>query len=497
MRCAALAFALAALVTIGCASRGSHVNARDPRPVVAEAERAIVAGSCVALHGALASMANARASGVTSLAIDRYFLEVSVLLDIREAELGLLAHRHVDALPAGRPVSTGQQALLELAEAVRSTSRGPREDLAAWQRGRTAARDRADAWRRAWSVPGDAVTRYAVLSLECWFGDLVGRSDVDRALLAQDAQALVAWKAATCEGYDVDALRSLVARDASFAEAGYLLALDALRTGRRDEAIAGVQAALAVLPEWPTALVTLGHVLVAVERFEDALDAYDAALRLRPDPPARVGRLQALSYLERHEAAIAQADELLAGGTWSLGDAHYWKAWNLARLNRLPEAADEASAAKRLMVGAGLMKLSGIIAFRRGLYTEARADLTAALGLADDDCDARFTLAAVEAAERRYGPAGEGFAVATACFRDVENQLATAGPELDARVLARRERERREARRQRGAAHLHAAEAFVNAGDSTNARVHLAAVAEFPEWAARSREIDAALQPPR
>ena len=64
------------------------------------------------------------------------------------------------------------------------------------------------------------------------------------------------------------------------------------------------------------------------------------------------------------------------------------------------------------MMSAPLLTLSGVVAFRRGRYPEARADLTGALDLIPYNCDARFTLAAVEgnsrAAAARPGVAWPG-----------------------------------------------------------------------------------------
>ena len=61
-------------------------------------------------------------------------------------------------------------------------------------------------------------------------------------------------------------------------------------------------------------------------------------------------------------------------------------------------------------------------------------------------------------------------------------------------LLARRERDPRDAHRQSGASHVHAAEMLAGAGDSENARSHLAALDEFPEWTARRAGIAAAMQ---
>ena len=92
-----MVWALAA--TTACGPR--HVataTAPDPGPAVAAATRALDAGSCVALHEALAELQHARSAGASPTAIDPLVVQVSAVLDIREVELGLVQHRHLDTL---------------------------------------------------------------------------------------------------------------------------------------------------------------------------------------------------------------------------------------------------------------------------------------------------------------------------------------------------------------------------------------------------------------
>ena len=65
------------------------------------------------------------------------------------------------------------------------------------------------------------------------------------------------------------------------------------------------------------------------EEFEGALSGFDHVLSTQPTHrDAMNGRMQSLSYLLRHEDAVATATRLLDLGTWHIADANYWRAWN-------------------------------------------------------------------------------------------------------------------------------------------------------------------------
>jgi Flp pilus assembly protein TadD len=76
--------------------------------------------------------------------------------------------------------------------------------------------------------------------------------------------------------------------------------------GAYEEAVAAYQDALKLSPSHPAALRGLGSVFVALDRPELALAQYDSALRSAPDDPrALTGRGVALDLLGRHEEARA------------------------------------------------------------------------------------------------------------------------------------------------------------------------------------------------
>ena len=82
---------------------------------------------------------------------------------------------------------------------------------------------------------------------------------------------------------------------------------NALQTlGRLDDAVAAYDAALRLKPDYVAAYANLGHVLKEQRRFDDALAAYDSAIRLKPDHAgAHSNRGVALHELGRLDDAVA------------------------------------------------------------------------------------------------------------------------------------------------------------------------------------------------
>ena len=66
-----------------------------------------------------------------------------------------------------------------------------------------------------------------------------------------------------------------------------------------------------LLPDSTSISLVLANVLMSYARFADALAAFDRVLSAGPDDAALVGRARALSYLRRHDEAIAVLDETL------------------------------------------------------------------------------------------------------------------------------------------------------------------------------------------
>jgi tetratricopeptide (TPR) repeat protein len=88
---------------------------------------------------------------------------------------------------------------------------------------------------------------------------------------------------------------------------------DALRVlGRHDEALAGIDRALELLPDDADAWIGRGRILLEMRAFEDALTCYDHALRWRPDDAkAHDHRSRALREIGRYEESLRSSEKSL------------------------------------------------------------------------------------------------------------------------------------------------------------------------------------------
>jgi predicted O-linked N-acetylglucosamine transferase (SPINDLY family) len=105
--------------------------------------------------------------------------------------------------------------------------------------------------------------------------------------------------------------RILHADPASFA-AQHMLGVLAAQTGRIDEALDMIGAALKINPRDAGALVNYGNVLCLKGRFAEAAESYDRALAIRPDADVFKSRGHALQGARRLEEALASYRQALA-----------------------------------------------------------------------------------------------------------------------------------------------------------------------------------------
>ena len=108
--------------------------------------------------------------------------------------------------------------------------------------------------------------------------------------------------------------------------------------GRLEEAVAAYDAALRLDPKFPEALYNRGNALLGLRRFKDAVTSYDDALRLRPDDAKALNnRGNALRDLGRLLEALASYDGALQLAP-DYADAHTNRGTVLQSLGRLTEA---------------------------------------------------------------------------------------------------------------------------------------------------------------
>src|SRR5262249_15585352 len=101
-------------------------------------------------------------------------------------------------------------------------------------------------------------------------------------------------------------------------------------SGRQDEALAAYDQAVKLKPDFAEAFTNRGYVLHALRRYDEALASYDRALALKPDDPETLSsRGNTLIELKRISDALASYERALA-----IAPDHAQAHWNeaLARL---------------------------------------------------------------------------------------------------------------------------------------------------------------------
>lgn len=177
------------------------------------------------------------------------------------------------------------------------------------------------------------------------------------------------------------------------------------RLDRLDEAIAAYDAAVAVDPTYQAALHNRGVALKRADRAEDAIASFDAAIALDETFAAsHRGKVEALTALERHDDAIAAATraiELDTADAQRLVDrgfahikAEHWTA----------AVADYAAAKETFEAGAGAMDDAATNCY--GVALSQAATAAAAANEFSDACDLYKRAAELTASGPRWFNAG-------------------------------------------------------------------------------------------
>jgi tetratricopeptide (TPR) repeat protein len=491
------------LSAIGCAARPPSPVNDDAAASVRARVAAVAQADGLARQGCYQPMAEAfrtyqaLLADADDVAIRRRAFDVAVLLAVRERLLGLYPGPHQDApqqLAAGltdpdvtlaldvlalidwrrgtRPPTTSSRSF----EAVRATMYAAHQSLLARasddERSAVLLMHLLKAQPFAGVPPGESWSRArpAPLSFETapWAERHVASPAAGFAwLLAQAGTTEAEWT--TWFDTHPACVEALVPMADAAAASGRLMSTDAV-----------LARALDALPAIVPARVMRGEIRTRLEDHAGALPYFSDVVRRVPEHrEARLGRLVALSSLARHDEALAEADAMIALGEWYLGEAYYWKAWNLFHQRRLPEARVALVEAKRLLFNADVLYLGALIAYREEQWDDARTELLRTLDTDTTHCDARFTLGAVQLLTQAWTLAGPSFAEATDCFGGREPALSAAVAEVETANLTDAQKTALRARRQQALdativqkqwARYNRAVALSNSGDRDAAR---------------------------
>ncbi len=459
-----LALTCLTLAVAGCAARG-------PSPqVVAEFGKAtalVREGCYTCLREAQTIFERLSVSPRPAPGAARGAFEATLLIAMREKELGIPADASLDrarqhAARLGNPI-----------EGVASTIRNPKDrfastiapavllDAAALVIGETAGLDpeqRAQVTGRtrppldptnphrraldAWSDT-NPVAQYLALMIDCeqpQLRDTVKPTDI---LAKYEGVPLIRFRLAVCGGPGAPQAAPIREADSRFFDTLPWEARRAL-VGSQTEAIdlykgaALLGQAHEAFPASPWIAISWARSNQSIAEFEAALAGFDSVLAGAPaHRDAMLGRLTSLSYLMRHPEAIATATRMIELGTWHIGDAYYWRAWNQYNLKALDPAWADVEIAIKMVSTTNVYMLAGLIAYDRKELAIAIQRFDRAFELDVTNCDAVWMGALVRVDQQDWPQASPKFARAMSCFANAAAQAKSDLAALDTEVKRR------------------------------------------------------------
>ncbi|HUR35683.1 MAG TPA: hypothetical protein VM032_17890 [Vicinamibacterales bacterium] len=506
------------MVTTACARATAPALAVSPVPPVDRRDQLLAAdqmqrrGCYDCLREALAAYEGLRGDPVVGPQARDAAVRTALLLAVREAELGLMHGGYIDrARQLMGPVESASPELPGLVEIAEVIANGPSGfTRAAGTDSQIAAMLTVARSQERWAtvlrnlVPQDLAASYLWVSLACGpYGSTFPGHEQRGEVLNTDLDLpLFAVKVATACGLTAsEPLEAALAIEPRFREVNYHLGLFALggQTGRAPDleaADARFRAAYEWRQDWPTLTLAIANVAMSAEDFPRALEFYNRTLGLAArDAEALAGTIRALTYSNRHAEAIAAADQLLSTGR-NPGEAHYWRAMNLARLKQDAEAWVDVEAAATSLANADVPKLAGILAINRRDFPVARQRLELSRARRRTDCETAYYLQSVLAEQRDWPAAASVAAEAGTCFENeeasIQEELATVraslmAPERRSRLIARREQQLAAGARMRATSWFNAAAANFNMSRGDDARRFAEKVADDAFYGERAR----------
>ena len=219
---------------------------------------------------------------------------------------------------------------------------------------------------------------------------------------------------------------------------------------------------------------------LSVEEFEAALSGFDDVLAAFPaHRDAMIGRVTALSYLLRHPVAIESATRLIDLGTWHIGDAHYWRAWNRYHLKEIEPAWEDVENAVKGLSNSRVYMLAGLIAYSRKDLPTAVNRFDTAFKADPSACDAVWMSGLVNIDQQELATAAPKFSRAMTCFisaaaairRDRERiegaiaKRATPATDRETRRMDRLQRDAENADERSAQSAFNAAQCYARTGD--------------------------------
>jgi len=464
----------------GCAARG-------PSPqLLADLSRAdaLLRDGCYrCLEEALAIYERASSARRAPASALNGAFEAALLIAVREKELGVPSHRSMERARTLAQSSTLVDAAASVAGELSGLDPDERQRRSQEARKKAAASD---------PVPTDTLAgAYVALALACERAQRPSEIQAGEIVAKYGTLPLFRYRAAIC-GLPGSPLTGLYDADRRWVEILFFEGAYEMRSRAGDPARAAelLTAARDAFPRSHAIVLVLGRAQQALGEYDAALASVDSVLADVPTHrDALLGRVENLSYLNRSEEAVAAASRMIELGTWYLGDAYYWRAWNEQHLNQLDIAWADVEQALKLRSNTSVYTLAGFIAHGRKDLDVAIDRFTNAFSLDPGNCIAVFSAGMVHVEQQAWVPASEKFARAMTCYTaDAAAARAalarieglTYSPARKARMAAVEEKRVASSEQLSAQSAFNAAQCYVRLGQKSSALTYVDAAVAHP-----------------
>ena len=420
-------------ITVGCTPRPAPVVAPRIAPEVlaarlAEADRLASRGCYLCLKEAAAAYASLLADADDS-AVARKALENNLMLVAREIELRIPDSGARDAAEQLRlKFPATYDAYFSALEMMANPMVAGGGTLQAFRAQREERLQFAAELEK--EAPASAMRAYFYLALVLQLRDFRElKPTVDGVLAAHPADLSLKYRMLAFQPtYSAEAARDLIGQETGFGEVHLLMGQRAFLNGDLPGAFRELTRARELLPDSVSVNVALANITFSYARYADALALYDRILASPAvtglESQVKFGRAKSLSYLKRHDEAVALLFDLLQNDpTNNPGDKYYWRAWNRLQLGQAQLAYDDAMAGLNAMRNDAIYRLAGMASFSLNRLGESRKFFEDALSMNRSDCDSERYLGLLDSAERSWKPANSRFNTAASCYEVVIGRL--------------------------------------------------------------------------
>jgi tetratricopeptide (TPR) repeat protein len=359
------------------------------------------------------------------LVVSRLF-ETDLLLALREKELAMDPAASLAAAkaigPELPPLLAADRYLTDVADVPPDDVGTPEAERMAGLRAHSPKlRDVTDEVQWLTTGPLRApVGQYVAVALDCGYTPRPGR---DRPPVAAppDAPPLLRYRSAICATPNEDVLKAVRMAVPRFVETSYFLARHAVAQARDKgpgQARALLTEAYARFPKAAAVTYLDGNFNQLTGDCTKALARFDETLAMKPaHEKGLLGRTQCLSYLGRHDEAIAEATHMIDLDAL-VTDALYWRAWNWHEMTVLDKGRSDIEAAKLRGFRGEVFRLAGIIEYDQDDLVPAEKDLLTELRAPSwsGDCVAHWYLGLVYMKGTRWMDSGNAFVGAYTCY---------------------------------------------------------------------------------